>query len=180
MTYNIADLPPSLAKRTVQTPSGCWEFLGAKNSRGYGSVGVGNRRTGLSHRVAYEALVGPIPEGLSIDHLCSVKVCVNPDHLEPTTFEENSRRANERDSRSCYCELDGCTACELRRANAVHRAHLKSGERRTPTGRVMSRVVGAAVEPHVYEAVAEAARARGMSVSAFAREALEAAMGRAS
>lgn len=45
-----------------------------------------------AHRVAYELLVGPIPEGLVLDHLCRVRHCVNPDHLEPVTKRENERR----------------------------------------------------------------------------------------
>lgn len=73
---------------------GCWLWTGARNSRGYGQWAV----NGLSrsvHRVAYEALVGPIPDGLTIDHLCRNKLCVNPDHLEPVTIAENVARAHE-------------------------------------------------------------------------------------
>lgn len=47
----------------------------------------------LAHRVAYEIHVGPIPDGLEIDHLCRVRCCVNPDHLEPVTHRENMRRS---------------------------------------------------------------------------------------
>lgn len=47
-----------------------------------------------AHRFAYELVKGPIPEGLTLDHLCNVPLCVNPDHLEPVTLSENIRRAN--------------------------------------------------------------------------------------
>ena len=63
----------------------CWLWTGATQTRGYGSVGVGNGRTALAHRVAYQQTVGPIPDGMTIDHVCENKVCVNPDHLEVVT-----------------------------------------------------------------------------------------------
>lgn len=69
----------------------CWLWTGALNSRGYGCWAI-NGRSQLTHRVAYAALVGPIPEGLTIDHLCRVKVCCNPAHLEPVSIAENTRR----------------------------------------------------------------------------------------
>lgn len=46
----------------------------------------------MAHRVSYEMFVGPIPKGMQIDHLCRIKNCVNPDHLEPVTAQENVRR----------------------------------------------------------------------------------------
>lgn len=75
--------------RGYETP--CWIWPLAPKSTGYGLW----RRQGdsrLAHRVAYERAVGPIPPGLEIDHLCRVKVCVRPDHLEPVTHAENGRR----------------------------------------------------------------------------------------
>ena len=75
--------------------SGCWLWTGALNGVGYGNFGLGRHephRTRLAHRVMYELRRGPIPEGLQLDHLCRVPRCVNPDHLEPVTPAENSRR----------------------------------------------------------------------------------------
>jgi hypothetical protein len=72
----------------------CWLWTGALNSRGYGAWGV-DGRSRSTHRVAYESLVGPIPDGLTIDHLCREKRCCNPAHLEPVTVGENTRRARE-------------------------------------------------------------------------------------
>lgn len=70
---------------------GCWEWTGSRRPDGYGQIHVGgkNRR---AHRVVYELMVGPIPEGLTIDHLCRNRACCRPDHLEPVTRAENTRR----------------------------------------------------------------------------------------
>lgn len=73
----------------------CWEWIGGK-AGAYGGFYVGggakNRIRAYAHRWAYEKLVGPIPEGLEIDHVCLNKLCVNPDHLEAVTHSENQLR----------------------------------------------------------------------------------------
>lgn len=76
----------------VDGVTGCWVWQRAKTKDGYASVRIG-RKTGYAHRVFYERCIGPIPEGLVIDHLCLRRDCVNPDHLEPVTIAENLRRA---------------------------------------------------------------------------------------
>ena len=75
--------------------SECWIRAGADNGAGY-SVMTADGRNALAHRLAYELWFGPIPDGLTIDHLCYVKRCVNPDHLEIVTGVENTRRAMRR------------------------------------------------------------------------------------
>lgn len=70
----------------------CWRWLGARTPNGYGTFRFKNR-TQPVHRWAYEEWVGPIPEGLEIDHLCRTRDCINPDHLEAVTRAENMRRA---------------------------------------------------------------------------------------
>ena len=82
-------------KVTVDTGSGCWVWMGARNKAGYGVYGLEGGR--LAHRIAYASLAEAIPEGLTIDHVvargCIHRTCVNPAHLEPVTREENVRRA---------------------------------------------------------------------------------------
>lgn len=73
-------------------PTGfCWNWRKPLDKDGYGTAHFGNKRY-RAHRLSYETLVGPIPEGLVIDHLCRNKACVNPDHLEPVTNKENLLR----------------------------------------------------------------------------------------
>lgn len=90
----------------------CWLWT-AYLRRGYGKIKISNR-TVLAHRFAYEMLVGPIPDGLQLDHLCRVRNCVNPAHLEPVTSRENTLR--------------GATPAALNAA----KTHCKNGHEYTP------------------------------------------------
>lgn len=69
----------------------CWEWFGPIDKRGYGKVHFRNKHM-KAHRLSYEAYIGNIKEGLSLDHLCENKKCVNPFHLEPVTTKENLQR----------------------------------------------------------------------------------------
>lgn len=76
----------------VEKTDNCWIWNGCRVA-GYGQFSV-NGKGKRSHRIAYELLVGPIPVGLHLDHLCRNPSCVNPAHLEPVTSRENTLRGN--------------------------------------------------------------------------------------
>ena len=89
---------------------GCWEWTASK-LRGYGQFGTyrdGRAQTHRAHRFAYELLVGPIPDGLTLDHLCRNRGCVYPGHLEPATNAENVLRG------------EGPTAVHARKTHCIH------------------------------------------------------------
>lgn len=123
----------------VDATGDCWTWTGAHKSSGYGSFWNGEKSV-LAHRYSYKTLVGGIPEGLELDHLCRVRDCVNPDHLEPVPAVVNVRRgaAGRAGKTWTHCRYgheyaeentrygknrDGstfriCKACEKRRAPA--------------------------------------------------------------
>ena len=77
----------------VRKTNGCWLWVAALNDHGYGIFRSSTGRNVRAHRWAYEALVGPIPDGMEIDHLCRMRSCVNPDHLEAVTHQQNTQRS---------------------------------------------------------------------------------------
>jgi hypothetical protein len=85
--------------------AGCWIWQGTRNDAGYGILTSRGRRL-RAHRVSYIAFVGPIPDGLILDHLCRVRHCVNPAHLEAVTQRENILRGESNSAvtyRTGYC-----------------------------------------------------------------------------
>jgi hypothetical protein len=79
-------------ERTEPIPEcGCYIWMGALGSSGYGQISVEGKRLQV-HNVTYEQLVGPIPDGMQLDHLCRVRSCWRPDHLELVTPRENTLR----------------------------------------------------------------------------------------
>lgn len=91
--------------RNCQTPyfkiesNGCWVWQRRTNASGYGSIGMGQgkqRKEPYQHRYFYEQFVGPIPEGMTVDHTCVNSLCGNPEHLELVSHSDNLKRAWKR------------------------------------------------------------------------------------
>jgi hypothetical protein len=92
----------------------CWLWTRAKARNGYGVINLGRQSgTRVVHRVVWELLVGPIPDGTELDHVCRVRACCNPDHLEPVTRAVNVARGS-------------------RRAGAQRQTQCRNGHRFTP------------------------------------------------
>lgn len=119
----------------VEATGFCWNWT-ASTIRGYGAISEGGKygKKVYAHRWSYEHLVGPIPEGLEIDHLCRNALCVNPDHLEPVTREQNAQRMQRSRNLSGLCKYghpldyvrkDGtgrqCSTCSAERQRARRR-----------------------------------------------------------
>jgi len=81
----------------------CWLWQGAFNSGGYGMVWTGSKME-LVHRIIYKDTFGKIGDGMTLDHLCRVRRCVNPNHLEPTTPRENVLRGEGPAARAARSE----------------------------------------------------------------------------
>lgn len=123
----------------VTLSEGCWEWTGALSIGGYGVIPA--RPCAIyAHRCAYQLLVGPVPDGLELDHLCRNRKCVNPAHLEPVTHRENVLRGlrgrmvthcphgHEYTPDNLYWHHGRreCRTCVLRR-NATARAQRQAG-----------------------------------------------------
>jgi hypothetical protein len=120
--------------------TGCWYWTGSPRGKGYGGISLGGKKR-AAHRVSYELFMGPIPQGLQIDHLCRRPSCINPDHLEPVTREENLRRGHHpnREKTACraghaydifYRGKRGCKRCTLARQRAGWGKRRQIGEGR--------------------------------------------------
>lgn len=119
--------------RMVEKTETCWLWTGAKASKyGHGKFMLtGPSRNLKAHRWAYEALVGSIPPGMTLDHLCRVPACVNPAHLEPVTLSENVRRqcaakthcpqGHPLSGENLYLSPAGTRACRTCRTEASRR-----------------------------------------------------------
>lgn len=86
--------------RWIAGPGGCYLWTGELSKTGYGVFKAGGRNR-VAHRWYYQAKRGAIPSGLQLDHLCRVRRCVNPDHLEPVTPKENVARSAKAAQPTC-------------------------------------------------------------------------------
>jgi len=128
------EMASRLLSRAVMDERGCWLWTGGKNDSGYGMVGFRlNGKQPYVHRLAYELFVGPIPADHQVDHLCRVRHCLNPAHLEVVTLGENVRRGESpahisrrrdvcqrghslTDAANVYVKPDGRRSCRACRA----------------------------------------------------------------
>lgn len=123
------------SKVNVNGPGGCWLWTAGKNGKGYGRFGTTLRGNVHAHRFAWEFVNDrPVPIGLQLDHLCRVRNCVNPAHLEPVTPGENTRRGEPAQRTHCpvgheYVDYNlvvyrgnrRCRACRNVRSRNRHR-----------------------------------------------------------
>lgn len=107
MNFGDERLPLRFWEKCIPEPmSGCWLWVASIDGPGYAHLRIGGVLC-KAHRIAYEALVGPIPLAHVIDHRCRVRCCVNPAHMEPVTNEENVRRGESfsaREARQTHCK----------------------------------------------------------------------------
>lgn len=107
--FNDPRIPDSRWRKVQPCPAtGCWIWTGKMASNGYGILQAQPGK-GVVHRYFYTTLVGPIAPGLDLDHLCRLRCCANPWHLEPVTRSENLRRGANGDVMRARMRL--VTAC---------------------------------------------------------------------
>lgn len=94
----------------VKKTDGCWLWMGGKSDSGYGRFGLGTRKDGIAiaHRVAWELINGPIPEGMLLLHRCDTPSCVNPGHLFLGSQQENMMDCHQKkrffNQRKTHCQ----------------------------------------------------------------------------
>ncbi len=152
-------------EKHVNTPSGCWLWTAAVNEFGYGWFTLNRTQHTGAHRWSYEYYVGPIPHGLTLDHLCHTndtscsggvtcqhRRCVNPAHLEPVTTGENQRRGVRATAPQCtnghdytvdntYHRPNGGRGCRRCRADACVRYERRKQATRSATAVELSATV---------------------------------------
>lgn len=125
-------------------PNGCWVWTAGKTGWGYGAFKIAGKQR-PAHIVSYELVVGPVPTGLELDHLCEVISCVNPEHLEAVDHRTNMLRTattgaavnsqkthcvhgHQFDAVNTYWRADGSRECRRCRADAASRSHTRKAK----------------------------------------------------
>lgn len=127
----------------VKKTSGCWEWTGPRYL-GYGKIHFEGKSL-YAHRVVYSLLKGNIPSGLFIDHLCRVRHCVNPDHLEAVTLKENvlrgvgvtaqnakkthCKRGHSLEDSNVYIRPNGWRSCRVCRRETTRLYNVRKAEK---------------------------------------------------
>ena len=134
MTMHAPTLDRFESKYVVDALSGCWLWSAGLNTYGYAQFSADGEVYG--HRWSYKRFVGPIPDGLQVDHLCRTRSCVNPAHLEVVTVKENVRRGD------CFNHSGLCPSCGspydrhyTKPSGGIHRScsGCRNARRRKPT-----------------------------------------------
>jgi hypothetical protein len=131
----------------VEKTDTCWEWRGSHATNGYGRFQTSGGSK-AAHRISYEALTGPVPRGLELDHLCRNRSCVNPEHLEPVTHQENVLRGqtltginaakthcdkgHPLDGANLYLTSRGSRECRICRRDR-HREYMREYRKRAAT-----------------------------------------------
>lgn len=140
-------IPAFWAKIERRGDDECWPWTAALNSYGYGQFRLGGASSGqaVSHRIAYELEVGPIPDGLVIDHLCRNRACCNPRHMEPVVPKVNTMRGIGRSALNAQK-----TECPAGHSLSGDNLLVSSGRRLCRTCRAEKRRAAYAADPEPF------------------------------
>lgn len=149
----MSDVMKRLLAR-IEYVEDCWIWQGSKVRGGYGRIKVTSDRNQYVHRVVFEAMVGAIPPGMELDHLCRNRACCNPAHLETVTHRVNVQRAESFHARKTHCPhgheytpVNTLVSCGKRLCRACRRiqSERRKGQRRANEVDAFGRRIATAV-----------------------------------